>query len=62
MYFKALSTCMLHSKYSTLIFMLGSQHINYCRISCPACEAACKNFVCSLQHVEVTGREDALNN
>ena len=42
--------------------MLGSQYINYCHISCPACKAGTNAFVCSLQHVEVTGREDVLNN
>ena len=42
--------------------MLGSQYINYCRISCPACKAGTDAFICSLQCVEVTGREDVLNN
>ena len=41
--------------------MLGSQYINYCRISCPACKATKVLFV-FLQHIEVTGREDTLNN
>ena len=41
--------------------MLGSLYIN-CRISCPACKAGTNAFVYSLQHIEVTGREDALNN
>ena len=33
-----------------------------CHISCPACKAGTSAFVCSLQHVEVTGMEDSLNN
>ena len=37
-------------------------YINYRRISCCACKAGTNAFVCSLQHIEVTGREDALNN
>ena len=32
-----------------------------CHISCPACKADTNAFVCSLQHVEGTGREDSLN-
>ena len=31
-----------------------------CHISCPACKAGTNAFVCSLQHVEGTGREDSL--
>ena len=42
--------------------MLGSQYINYCPISCPVCIAGTNAFICSLQHDEVTGREDTLNN
>ena len=42
--------------------MLGSQYINYCHISCPACKASTNAFVYSLQHVEVTGREGTLKN
>ena len=62
MYFKALSTCMLHRKYRTLIFILGIILIIVALVALHVKQVVTNAFVCSLQHVEVTGREDTLNN